>query len=53
MNILLDLDGTLTDPREGIVGCIKHALNGLALHCPGDAELARTSVRRCRTPSAS
>jgi phosphoglycolate phosphatase len=41
MNILLDLNGTLTDPRQGIVGCIKHALNGLALRCPSDAELAR------------
>lgn len=24
--ILLDLDGTLTDPREGIVRCLRHAL---------------------------
>ena len=41
MNVLLDLDGTLTDPRVGIVGCIKHALNSLQLQCPSDAELAR------------
>lgn len=41
MNVLLDLDGTLTDPREGIVGCIKYALNELAHSCPGDSELAR------------
>ena len=41
MNVLLDLDGTLTDPREGIVGCIKHALHELAHSCPGDSELSR------------
>jgi phosphoglycolate phosphatase len=26
MHVLFDLDGTLTDPREGIVGCIRFAL---------------------------
>jgi phosphoglycolate phosphatase len=41
LNILLDLDGTLTDPREGIVQCIKHALAGLGHLCPSDAELER------------
>jgi phosphoglycolate phosphatase len=41
MHVLLDLDGTLTDPREGIVGCIKHALNGLGHPCPTDKELER------------
>ena len=41
MNILLDLDGTLTDPRVGIVGCIKYALNELAHGCPSDSELSR------------
>jgi phosphoglycolate phosphatase len=39
MNVLLDLDGTLTDPREGILQCIKHALIGLGEPCPSDAEL--------------
>ena len=29
MNVLLDLDGTLTDPKQGIVGCIQHALRSL------------------------
>ena len=24
--ILFDLDGTLTDPKEGITNCVKHAL---------------------------
>ena len=41
MNVLLDLDGTLTDPREGIVQCIKHALTGLGEPCPSDTELER------------
>jgi hypothetical protein len=29
MNIFLDLDGALTDPRQGIVACIKYALVAL------------------------
>lgn len=41
MNVLFDLDGTLTDPREGIVGCLKHALRGLGRPSPPDADLAR------------
>jgi phosphoglycolate phosphatase-like HAD superfamily hydrolase len=24
VNVLLDLDGTLTDPREGILACLRH-----------------------------
>jgi len=37
--LLLDLDGTLTDPRPGIVGCIQHALRGAGLAVPAEAEL--------------
>jgi phosphoglycolate phosphatase len=40
MNVLFDLDGTLTDPREGIVGCIKHALVALQRSVPNDDVLA-------------
>lgn len=29
MNLLFDLDGTLTNPQLGIVGCIRHALEKL------------------------
>ena len=29
MNLLFDLDGTLTDPGPGIIGCIEYALRGL------------------------
>src|SRR5262249_62413551 len=41
VNVLFDLDGTLTDPREGIVACLKHALLRLGRTCPADSELAR------------
>ena len=39
MNVLFDLDGTLTDPREGIVACFKHALHGLGYCPPPDSDL--------------
>jgi phosphoglycolate phosphatase len=35
-NLLLDLDGTLTDPKIGISRCIRHALSALG-HEPPDA----------------
>jgi phosphoglycolate phosphatase len=38
--VLLDLDGTLTDPRAGIVRSIRHALDRLAWPCPPDDALA-------------
>jgi phosphoglycolate phosphatase len=41
MNVLLDLDGTLTDPKQGIVGCIQHALRSLGHHVPEEAALLR------------
>jgi phosphoglycolate phosphatase len=40
-HVLLDLDGTLTDSREGIVRCIRHALEGVGEPCPADAQLGR------------
>lgn len=40
-SLFFDLDGTLTDPREGIVGCLRHALRELGVVAPGDDELAR------------
>jgi phosphoglycolate phosphatase len=40
-NLLFDLDGTLTNPAEGIVGCIKHALNSLHIAPPPDTELLK------------
>lgn len=38
--LLFDLDGTLTDPRPGIVGSIRHALDRLGKPCPPDDVLA-------------
>jgi phosphoglycolate phosphatase len=45
MDILFDLDGTLTDPVLGITRCIQHALAGLGRTAP---EL--DSLRRCVGP---
>jgi phosphoglycolate phosphatase len=38
--LLFDLDGTLTDPRPGIVRCMKYALDRLHAPCPSDDVLA-------------
>lgn len=35
-NVLLDLDGTLTDPKLGITTCIRHALTRLDAPAPDD-----------------
>jgi phosphoglycolate phosphatase len=40
-NLLFDLDGTLTDPREGIVGSLRYALGELGVPAPSDDELSR------------
>jgi phosphoglycolate phosphatase len=37
--LLIDLDGTLTDPAEGIVGCFRMALEALGQNPPPAAEL--------------
>ena len=39
MNVLFDLDGTLTDPRQGILACFKYALEALNFDPPTDREL--------------
>jgi phosphoglycolate phosphatase len=39
--VLFDLDGTLTDPAEGIVGCIRHALESLEAPVPPASLLTR------------
>ncbi len=38
-HLLFDLDGTLTDPREGIVRSIQHALATLGRGCPDPVHL--------------
>jgi len=37
--IFFDLDGTLSDPKIGIVRSIRHALDRLGMECPSDDEL--------------
>lgn len=39
MNILLDLDGTLTDPGEGILNCVRHALDRMGYDIPPESSL--------------
>jgi phosphoglycolate phosphatase len=41
MNVLIDLDGTITDSRKGIVGCIQHALHSLGHTAPDEPDLLR------------
>jgi len=41
MAVLFDLDGTLCDPREGIVRCLKYALDRLGYPAPEDNDLER------------
>lgn len=41
MDVLLDLDGTLTDPAEGITRCIRHALTEHGHGAPAAGELTR------------
>jgi phosphoglycolate phosphatase len=41
-NVLFDLDGTLTDSKEGIVKCYRYALD--KLNCPYNVELKDDSV---------
>ncbi len=41
MNVLLDLDGTLTNPEEGIVACIRHAVDSLDGTIAADCNLAQ------------
>jgi phosphoglycolate phosphatase len=46
INVLLDLDGTLTDPGVGISRCIVHAFERLGHSAPD-----RAALRRCVGPS--
>jgi phosphoglycolate phosphatase len=40
MNLLFDLDGTLTDPGLGIARCLQHALSALGRQVPSVPELS-------------
>lgn len=41
MLVAFDLDGTLVDPKEGIVSCIEYALDRLDVDAPSSEELAK------------
>jgi phosphoglycolate phosphatase len=41
VHLLFDLDGTLTDPREGIVACLRHAFAELGVESPPESDLVR------------
>src|ERR1043165_4544914 len=41
MNALIDLDGTLTDSKRGIIACIQHALRKLGHEPPDEASLVK------------
>lgn len=41
MNVLFDLDGTLTDPGDGFVACISHALSRLECRSYSDYEIRK------------
>ena len=41
MHVFFDLDGTLTNPQEGILACIRHALTSLKTPIPPESELKR------------
>ena len=60
MHLLFDLDGTLTDPKQGIVGSIRHALDALDIALDPDFALEscigpplRDSFRRLCEPGSS
>jgi len=39
--LLFDLDGTLTDPKAGLLGCVRYAFEKLSVPCPPDDVLCR------------
>ena len=39
MHLFFDLDGTLTDPKDGIVACLQYALSSLNVEIDDDIEL--------------
>jgi phosphoglycolate phosphatase len=41
MVLLFDLDGTLTDSRPGILGCMRYALDALGIKPPSDDALSQ------------
>ena len=44
-NILFDLDGTLTDPKEGIFNSILYALREIQLDAPEEDQLLNPNLK--------
>ncbi len=40
LNALIDLDGTIADPRAGMIACVRHALADVQCPAPSDDEIA-------------
>jgi phosphoglycolate phosphatase len=38
-NLLIDLDGTLTDPKSGIIDCVQYALQIMGQEAPKENDL--------------
>jgi phosphoglycolate phosphatase len=53
MDILVDLDGTLIDPKPGLIGSVQYALRKLGLAVPPAEELLWLIGRRSASPSPS
>ena len=51
--ILFDLDGTLTDSREGITKSVQYALDKMGIHEPELNRWNALSVLRCTMSSAA
>ena len=51
--ILFDLDGTLTDSREGITKSVQYALDKMGIHEPELKPLERFIGLRCTMSSAA
>ena len=50
-HLLFDLDGTLTDPMEGITRSVQHALRHFGIEVSDLRELCPFIDRRSRSPS--
>ena len=49
--VIFDLDGTLTDSKEGILNSLRYAFDKLGEPVPPESTLIKFIGRPCRTPS--
>jgi len=48
-NILFDLDGTISDSREGVIGCFQHTLKGMTGSCIEESAIMKLIGTPIRT----